>query len=407
MVFLIQFPGAILKLTHSVVSRLTLPKGKTEIICFDEDISGFGIRIQRGKSRNWVFQYKLGAKQRRLSLGKFPAVGTAAARKTASELYAKVRLGQDPAGERDTNRARAVETFEAVQKRYLIDQRDRLKPRSYAEVERYLTTHCQSLQGLSFAKLEQRTIAGRLGEIKQTSGSVTANRVRSTLSALYSWAMGEGLTDLNPVLATKKNDETARDRVLSDKELRSIWNALPPGDYASIVKLLILTGQRRSEIGGLRWSEIDFEKKIIRLPAGRTKNGRAHQVPMSAAVQSILEAQERQEDRDFVFGRGQGGFSGFGTGKLLLDGLLPKNMPAWTVHDLRRSAATGMAEIGIQPHIIEAVINHVSGHKGGVAGIYNRAGYEAEKATALARWAEHVAAIVEARKSNVAPLRRA
>jgi integrase len=321
-----------MKLTKATAGRLTLPRGKAEAIHFDDDIPGFGFRLQ-GKSRAWIFQYKIGAKHRRMTFGKFPALNAAKAREQAGELHAKVRLGQDPAGEKDSNRARAIETFEAVQKRYLADQRERLKPRSYAEIERHLATHCQPLHGLSFGKIEQRTIATRLAEIRQKGGPVAANRVRSTLSALFSWAMSEGLTETNLVLATKKNDEAPRERVLLDKELRSIWNALPDGDYGSIVKLLILTGQRKQEISDLRWSEIDFRNKVIRLPAGRTKNGRAHQIPMPGAVQSILEAQDHIEDRDFVFGQGQGGFSGFSRCKHSIAGpcmiFAAPPLPAW------------------------------------------------------------------------------
>lgn len=395
-----------MRLTHEAVSRLQLPQGKTDVIFFDSDIPGLGIRIQRGKSRHWVFQYKTGAKQRRLSLGKFPALGTAAARKTAAELYAKVKLGQDPAGEKEASRARAIETFAAISKRYLAEQRERLRPRSFLEVERYLTQHALPFHGLSFAKIEQRTIAARLGEVRQASGPTAGNRLRATLSALYSWAMSEGLTDVNPVAATKKNDEVSSDRVLSDKELRSVWNALPAGDYGSIVKLLILTGQRRKEISDLRWSEIDLERAQIRLPAQRTKNGRAHIVPLSHTARSILAAAQGQhEGRDFVFGQGDGGFSGHAACKVRLNAA--SGIADWTLHDLRRTAATHMAEIGIQPHIIEAVLNHVSGSKSGVAGIYNRSTYETEKATALARWDSHLAGIVEARESNVSPFVRA
>jgi integrase len=202
---------------------------------------------------------------------------------------------------------------------------------------------------------------------------------------------------------TNKNAEKSRDRVLSDKELKAIWKALPDNDYGAIVRLLVLTGQRASEISDLRWSEIDFDRNLIVLPSSRTKNHRAHIVPMTPMVRAILEAAPRRDGRDFVFGAGERGFSGWSKSKARLDAAL--NIAPFVIHDVRRSTATHMAEIGIQPHIVEAVLNHVSGHRGGVAGIYNRAAYEAEKAQALTRWAEHVAAIVEGRKPNVTPLR--
>src|SRR5262249_38387049 len=152
---------------------------------------------------------------------------------------------------------------------------------------------------------------------------------------------------------------------------------------------------RREEIAALRWSEINFDRGIISLPAQRTKNHRSHEVPISDAARAILEARSRLVGRDFVFGEGQGGFSGWSRCKERLDARLQDTIAdPWRLHDLRRSAATGMADIGIAPHVIEAILNHVSGHKASVAGIYNRSTYLPEKTEALARWADHVAAAV-------------
>ncbi len=394
-----------MRLSGKHTAGLKLKKGETEKIYFDDEIPGFGLRLRESGGRTWVFQYKLGAKHRRMTFGKYPALDATKAREQASYLHAKVRLGLDPAGEKADERNRASEVFSHVAKLFRDRQRDRVKPRSLVEIDRHLQVNCRPLHGLPFPKINRNAIAQLLTETTQARGPIAANRLRDTLSSLFTWAMREGLTESNPVLATNRNDEAARDRVLTAAELRSVWNALPAGDYGAIVKLLILTGQREREISDLRWSEIDLEHNVIRLPAARTKNKRAHSIPVSGGVRAILEAQHRQDGRDFVFGRGQGGFSGFSRCKERLDEKL--NLPPWTLQDLRRSTATHMAEIGVQPHIIEAVLNHISGHKGGVAGIYNRASYEAEKATALARWADHVANILEDRQGNVAPLKRA
>jgi integrase len=160
------------------------------------------------------------------------------------------------------------------------------------------------------------------------------------------------------------------------------------------------------------------------LPKERVKNKRAHVVPLAPMAKDILKTRARSVDRDLVFGAGTGGFSGWSKAKLQLDAAILANrrkaaeeaggkrekvkpIEPWVLHDLRRTAATLMAEIGVQPHVIEAILNHVSGHKAGVAGIYNRNPYEAEKATALARWAEHVASLVENRKSTVTAMRQA
>jgi integrase len=187
-------------------------------------------------------------------------------------------------------------------------------------------------------------------------------------------------------------------------ELAAVWRACGSDVYRSCIKLLMLTGCRSGEIGGLRRDEIKDD--MIVLHGNRVKNKRTHVVPLSAPAQAILAAQQPMEG-DFVF-CGTRAFASWGRGKSDLDQRLVaagEKLDHWSQHDLRRSVATHMAEIGIAPHIIEAVLNHVSGHKAGVAGIYNRATYEKEKRTALALWADHVMALVEDRATNVVPLR--
>jgi integrase len=394
-----------MKLSNEIARKEPLPTGKTEAIFFDGALPGFGVRVREGGSRTWLYQYKIGAKHRRVTIGRVSAMDVTRARRAASDMAAQVRLGRDPAGERDEGRARASETFGVIVNRFLAFKRTELKPRTYEEYARHLLKHAKSLHGLQLAKVDKRTIADRLTMIGADS-PVTANRVRASLGAFFSWAIKAGLVDANPALNTNKNSETARERVLTEDELKSIWNAAAKVNhhYGTIVRLLLLTGQRRVEIGDLRWTEIDFTVGVIRLPGERTKNHRPHEVPMSSAVRALLAAQTKAEDRDLVFGSRVGGFSGWSKAKAQLDkaaGIAP-----WRLHDLRRSAATYMGEIGIPPHIIEAVLNHVSGHKGGVAGVYNKAIYPKEKADALMLWAEHVAGIVEGRQS-ITPLRGA
>lgn len=210
------------------------------------------------------------------------------------------------------------------------------------------------------------------------------------------------------MVGAPRRKEKSRDRVLDDAELKTIWGGLDDDQYGAIIKLLVLTGQRANEIAGLRWPEIDFERGLIVLPAERTKNARVHQVPISDAVRDLLKAREEDRDRkrDLVFGY-RGPFSRWTYSKAALDKKLVGKVTAhWVPHDLRRTVATRMADLGVQPHVIEALLNHVSGHQAGVAGIYNRSLYTAEKADALALWADHVTAVVEGRRSKVIPLQR-
>jgi integrase len=183
------------------------------------------------------------------------------------------------------------------------------------------------------------------------------------------------------------------------------------GEFGSIVRLLILTGQRRSEIGDLAWPEVDLAKRQIDLPEHRTKNKRAHIVPLSDEAIEILEALPWGE-RTLIFGRGAGGFGAFGQCKEKLDERIAKArkgkpMQPWVLHDARRSFVTHVSERGFaQPHVVEAIVNHVSGHKAGVAGVYNKAAYLNEKRQALELWAAHVLALVNGTASNVIPLTR-
>jgi integrase len=262
------------------------------------------------------------------------------------------------------------------------------------------------LHGLLLAGIDRRRVANLLSEIGDRSGVVAANRVRASLSAFFAWAIREGILDANVAIGTNRNDETGRDRVLSEPELREISAALLDDDYGVIVRLLMLTGQRREEIGGLRRSEIDFDRNVIVFRPSRTKNNREHEIPMSDEVRELLQSRGHKDGRDFVFGEGKGPFAGWSNAKKALDARLltarkevlcdkAKALADWRLHDIRRSVSTHMANNGVQPHIIEAVLNHVSGHKAGVAGIYNRATYAAEKAAALTLWADHLRTIID------------
>jgi integrase len=399
-----------MKLSVKNSEGLELPAKKTEHIFWDDDIAGFGLRLRAGGSRNWIFQYRLGGKQRRISFGSASTVTAQKAREKAATLHAQVKLGQDPAGQKTERRARATETFAHILRPYLAHKKSALKPRTYVEVERHLLKNAKRVHGLQIAAIDRRTVAALLTDIAVANGPTAANHVRASLSAFFAWAMREGLAETNPVIGTNRAVENgSRDRVLTDSELRSIWNALgDDDDYGNIVRLLALTGQRRDEIGGLRRSEVDLDEALISLPAERTKNKRPHDVPLSPPALAILKhwLSRRSDDREYVFGNGaKTGYQGWSNSKELLDQRMSEAAEAitdWRLHDLRRTMSTRMHdELGIAPHIVEAVLNHVSGHRAGVAGTYNRALYSKEKAVALASWAEHVTAIVKDRRSKV------
>ena len=403
-----------MKLTRAAVAKITLPAGQSEAIIWDDDVPGFGLRLRAGGSRNWIFQYRLGRKQGRVGLGSASAISAQDARAQAGKMHAKVKLGHDPAAQKAEAVSRAAETFEAAMDIYLPRQQRRLRPRSFVEIDRHLRKHAKTQHREPLASIDRRKITALMPKVGQASGEGAANRMRASLSGFFAWCMREGLTDHNPVVGSNKFEESAaRNRVLSDAELAAIWKATGDGgDYSSIVRRLILSGARRDEIGALRWSEVDLDKALITVPAERMKNHHEFVVPLSPAALAILKTHPRREGRDYVFGRGgrgaEGAFSGWSKAKAALDKRsAPKDpdqpqMPTWVLHDIRRSVSTTMNErLGILPHVVEAVLSHTIQ---GVAGVYNRSAYLADKRAALLRWAEHVASIVEDREPKIVAL---
>jgi integrase len=289
--------------------------------------------------------------------------------------------------------------------------------------------------GRALATITPRDVVEALKKVADDHGPVAANRVRATLRAMWTWGLRSQLVaGANPVTDTfKPSKEVARARVLSDHELRLIWQNAGNGSYGRIVKLLLLTGQRREEIAGLRWSEITKKadgSTLWVLPAERAKNKLAHDVPLvNAAVAILPPKRDTGEDhvRDLVFGGGKGGthrrqvveaapksgraarpgedsFSAWSRSKARLDGRLarangseekPAPLPRWTLHDLRRTFVTELNNLGVAPHVIEAAVNHVSGAaRAGVAGTYNRAAYTPQVRAAMQLWADHISKLL-------------
>ena len=353
---------------------------------WDDRVIGLGARKQR-KSIFFYLRYRHGGRQQMHSIGRFGSPWTPdTARAKALELLGTLSSGADPFAQ-----SLSGETFGAEIERYLLRKKASLRPRSFIEDQRNLRKHSAPLHKLRLAEIDRRTIAVLLGQIETSSGPTARNRLRSALSSFFSWAIQEGLTETNPVQGTGKADAGAsRDRVLTQDELRQLWRSLGDDRFSEIVRLLLLTGQRRNEIGKLQWSEVDLARKLIMLPPERVKNGRAHDVPLSAQALAILARLPRRNSSGFIFA--DRGFNDWDRAKQELDQRL--GFTDWRLHDIRRTCATMMAEIGVLPHIVEAVLNHQSGHKAGVAGTYNRARYEGEMRSALRRWADHLDRVV-------------
>jgi integrase len=430
-----------MKLTDRWVERQR--PDKADQVYWDSEVRGFGIRFRADRKPTWILQYAIGSQQRRKTLGQFPAMKAADARKMADQLRARVTLKEDVVltmkaeVAKANERKRGDKTFGVAIREYLEWKKTRhrkngrvgLSPRWQFQVEKHLTAAAKSLHKLPLAEITQTHVADCVTAYRK-NGPSAGNHLQGSIAAFYKWAIGQGKATANPAATLARDEQSSRDRVLTPPELRIIWQALPNDHFGAIVRLLLLTGQRRSEIGDLRWSEI-HDQQII-LPKSRTKNHRSHIVPLSDQAWSIVKEQPRRIGtvdglRDLIFGVGDGPFTGWSKAKKRLDEIiaekLHKPLAAWTLHDLRRSVASYMTGdlpkeltaklsdkdrqlskgLGIPPYTVEDVLNHVSGYKAGVAGVYQRNVDEKAKREALEKWAQRLQEIVETK--NVASLR--
>jgi integrase len=389
-------------LTAKAVAALVLPAGKDDEIHFDDALAGYGYRLRRRTAdapvrRTWIAQYRRAGTTRRVKLGDAGVLSAEAARAAAKKVLAAVALGQDPQADVD-RRAKDKLSFRGVVDEYLAVKQTQVRPHTFTEVKRYLTgDYFKPLHSLAVDTVTRKDIAGRLVVIVRESGTVTAARARTALGAFFTWTMRMGLTEQNPVVGTiRPKSGEGRAHVLTDAELALIWRNCGDDEFGRIARLLILVPARRQEIGGMRWPELDSAAGTWTLAAERSKNGRAQTLPLLPAAWDIINAVPRRETRDQLFGQhADDGFTQWSASKVEFDSRLGGAVRPYRLHDLRRSVATRMADLGVQPHIIEQILNHQSGHKGGVAGIYNRSSYDREVRAALAMWADHVRALAE------------
>jgi integrase len=387
-------PSVSKSFTKDSINRMHCPPGRSEAFFWDANCRGFGIRVLKSGRRSWVFQYRdENSRTRRVALGDVSAVGLDAAREAARQLAAKVTQGGNPSVERKRKR-QAASVLDLVQA-YLAHAATYQRSRSYKETERHLLRHASPLHHERVEAVHRRDIAELLEKVVKRSGLIAANRVRAALSALWSWGLRSGLieADSNPVAFTVRQPERPRERTLTDAELKAIWKGTDgDSDYARIVRLLLVTGCRREEIGGLRRDEILADRLAI--GAKRMKGGALHEVPLLPMIAAALPVQSDANSSECVFGRGGAGFSGWSKAKKALDAKIAKEstaLPSWGLHDLRRTFSTRLHDAGVEPLVVEALLAH---KQHGVAGVYNRASFWVAKRTALTRWHEILAGIV-------------
>jgi integrase len=361
----------------------------------DRRMPGLYLVLQPSGAKSWAVRYRHAGTPRKHTLGSYPAIDLKSARALASKALRAVAEGRDPGREKAQERG-APDTVEAVAAQFLDRHCKRSNRPSTAEAtERQLRLYVlPRWRGRLARDITRRDVLDVLDRVVDAGKPIAANRVLAAVRKMFAWAVSRDIIAASPCAGVKPPAaERSRDRILTDHELRNVWQAADKplgGPFGALVKLLILTGQRRDEVAGMKWSEIDLEARLWTLPPERVKNDEKHEVPLSAAAVAVLQALPRIGERFLLTSNGTSPSSGYSKGKRRLDALLPPDMPGWRLHDLRRTTASGMGRLGINLPVIEKVLNHSSGSFAGIAGIYQKHTFAEEKRRALDAWGAFV-----------------
>ena len=395
-----------------------LKAGPAVNFLWDDDVKGFGVKITPAAALTYIYQYRMGgreAKTRRYSIGAHGSPWTpTTARIEAKRLGLLVAQGIDPAEADQKRRREAVDlAFKAYGGRFY----DGCKGDGWRNlVERSLRLHIMPVLGDKALPTITRADVVAVFDHMPADQQAGRRNVFAILRRLFKWAIGRGDIPASPMQGMETPPPVkARDRYLSDAELRRVWNAAPSCHhcFGPIVRLLIATGQRREEVTGMEWNELDRGGAMWRIPGERTKNGEPHTVPLNTlAVEALdkLAKGDKWPRRGLVFKTSSGGaFTAHAAGKRKIDALLAAedggDIPGWRLHDLRRTLATGFQRLGVRFEVTEAVLNHLSGARSGVAGVYQRHHWTDEKRTALQAWADHILTLLtEQEDTNVVTL---
>ena len=395
-------------LTDVAIRKINTPPSRREIR--DDGAPGLYLIVQPTGAKSFAARYSRNGRVLKTTIGPYPAVTLADARRQALQIAAAVASGADPQSDRRAARAAAnvpaERTVAEVAYEFLKRHTDEKNgPRWAAETRRILDRNILPVIGdKAFSSVGKADIHDMLDAIKDRGTPIAANRTLSVVAKLFRWALTRSYVDRDPCAGlSKPASEPKRDRVLSDDELARVWHAAEamPYPFGPAVRLLVLTGARRDEVGAMRWSEVDIAARVWTLPAERAKNGVEHVIPLSDAAVGILGSVPRTGWRDgFVFTMtGRTPISGWSRAKAQLDNA--SGVAGWTIHDLRRTFATGLAGLMVALPVVEKILNHISGSFGGVAGVYQRFAFADEKRDALDKWAARVAVIVGSNGNGV------
>lgn len=394
------------KLTDARIKSEKAPASGSKDV-WDTVLPGFGLRVTYGGTKSFQIMVRVGGRQRRKSVGRYPAVTLADARERAREYMEQAEKGQHPeAGQVMPNGGTAgvgpVDEFEKIAARF-IEEYQKPRNRTWWRVERQIKSDLVPYwAGRSIRDIRRPEVRALIQE-KAAEHPTQANRVLATVRKFFNWCLENDLLETSPAAGVRPpSPENDRERVLSRPEIRAVWGAFgrigqPFGD---VFKLLLLTGQRRSEVANIRVREVDWFGGVWTIPPERAKGGHGHQVPFNLDMRFILNGYVNTPDRtpdDLLFTGRQSGeaLTSWPRAKEQVDHI--SDVTDWRLHDLRRTAATGMATAGVPRHTISRVLNHA---EGGVTNIYDRYSYFAEKEDALNRWNTRLSWILEEDDSN-------
>jgi len=385
------------KLTKSVIDALPTPQ--SDLVYWDSALPGFGVKITPKGRKVFVVLYRTGgagSNLRKYTIGPYGRVTLHQAHVAAQKIFAARLEGRDPAAEKRQRKRQVVADRVEDLLETFINQR-LSQNRSGPEIARLLRREMgKAWANKTIHEISKRDVVEVITAIEQRGAPIAANKTLKSIKTFLRWCVGRAILDQSPAEGVPlPAKEVARDRVLSDNELARVILAARQFDdrYGGIVELLALTGQRREEVARLAWDELDLTQRLWTIPKSRTKNAKPHVVQLSDQAIVVLRRRQNQGPHVFAF-HGTKPFQDFATAKRKLDEL--SKVTGWRLHDLRRTCVSGMARLGITPHVAAKILNHQSGTISGVSAVYQRHEFLNERKDALERWGGHVAKIVTA-----------
>ena len=382
------------KLTKKSIEAIE--PGARDIIQWDSEIPGFGMKVTPRGKRSFVLFYRTSDQtQRKPTIGHYPLIKPSVARNMALDMLTQVRAGGDPSADRKALRAARGQGTVSEAFNDFIKAKSSL--RTIGEIERIFRKDILPVLGKLKVENVKRSDVSKLITNIEGRAPVLAQRAHAHLSSFYRWIMPDlSNTAVNPIEGTRRPPgATARERILTNDEIKNLWDALEfePDKWRLSLRLMLLTGQRRAEVLEADWREINLSKAEWVIPAERTKNNRAHTVPLAPMVVELLETIPHRSGRLFS-GVSQVSRSAKRI-RFRMAELISTPVEPWVWHDIRRTVATGLQRLKVRLEVTEAILNHISGSSSGIIGVYQRYNWASEKRDALEKWSHEVERIVK------------